>query len=65
MTIELLNILFFSLTHHDSSESLHTFDDCLKYSESTVRIGTHVKPLIFTLDVFAVYVKKNCQIMRC
>ena len=54
MKIELQEIQVLSTTHHDSIGSLHTFDDCIKYSESTVRIGTHVKPVVFTLNIFAV-----------
>ena len=44
-----------SLLHHDFSGSLHTFCHCKKYIESTVRIVTDVKPVKFTLILFAVY----------
>ena len=55
MTINLQKIGVLSATHLDYSGSMHTFDDCIKYIESTVGIGTHVKPVIFTLIIFAVY----------
>ena len=45
----------FSAIHHDYSGSLHTFCNCKKYIESTVGTRTHVKPVFFTLNVFAVY----------
>ena len=43
------------MAHPDCIGTLQTFDDCLKYSESTVGIVTEVKPVIFTLIIFAVY----------
>ena len=54
MTIQLQKIGVLSAAHHDCSGSLHTFDECKKYIESTVGIGTHVKPVIFALNLFAV-----------
>ena len=45
--------------HHNYSESLHTFYQCKKYSESTVGTRTHVKPVFFTVDLFAVYKNKD------
>ena len=54
ITITLLKIQVLPATHHDCSGSLHTFAKCKKCIESTVRIGTHVKPVKFTLIIFAV-----------
>ena len=34
---------------------MHSFEDCKKCSESTVRIQTEVLTVDFTVDVFAVY----------
>ena len=39
-----------SAVHRDCIGSLHTFDECIKYSESTVGIVTDVIPAIFTVD---------------
>ena len=55
ITLDLHKTQILAATHHDCSGLLHTFDECKKYIESTVRIGTHVKPVIFTLIIFAVY----------
>ena len=43
-----------SVVHRDCIGSLHTFDEFIKYSESTVGIVTDVKPVVFTVDLFAV-----------
>ena len=67
MTIKLQKIGILAATHLDYSGSLHTLDDCIKYIESTVRIQTDVKPVIFTVIIFAVYVQlfikffENCS----
>ena len=53
--IELQKIGVLSATHLDNIGSLYTLDDCKLCIESTVRIQTDVKPVIFTLIVFAVY----------
>ena len=50
----LQKIQVLSAIHHKSSGSLHTFEDCKKYSESTVGTGTDVIPVICTLNIFAV-----------
>ena len=51
---ELQRILVLSAIHHDYSGSLHTFCKCKKYIESTVGTRTHVKPVFFTVNLFAV-----------
>ena len=53
--MELQKVHILSVTQNNYSESLHTFYQCKKYSESTVGTRTHVKPVFFTLNVFAVY----------
>ena len=55
ITIELQKREVLSVTNLDYIGSLHTLDDCKKYIESTVRIVTDVKPVIFTVIIFAVY----------
>ena len=60
MTVELQKMGVLSLTHDNCSGSLHTFDDCKKCIESTVRIRTDGKPVKFTLNVFAV-----CKYIDC
>ena len=55
-TIELERKQDLSAILHDYSGSLHTFCHCKKCIESTVRTRTHVKPVFFTVDIFAVYV---------
>ena len=57
IAIELQKMQVLSATCQEYSGSLHTYNNCSKYSESTVRIGTHVKPVIFALNIFAVYSK--------
>ena len=56
LTIEFWEIQVFPATHHDYIESLHTYNDCIKYSESTVGTGTQVKPVLFTVNIFEVQV---------
>ena len=51
--LQKIGVLFAFLC--DYIESLHTFCNCKKYSESTVGIVTDVKPVVFTVDLFAVY----------
>ena len=53
MVIKLQKIWVLPATYLDYIGSLHTLDDCIKYSESTVRIVTDVKPVIFTVNLFA------------
>ena len=55
ITLVLQEIQVLSATNHDCIGSLHTFSDCKKCIESTVGIGTHVKPVEYTLIIFAVY----------
>ena len=54
ITIELQKIGVLSATHLNYIGSLHTLDDCKKCIESTVGIVTDVKPVIFTVNLFAV-----------
>ena len=53
-TIELERTQVLSAINHDCSGSLHTFCYCKKCIESTVGTRTHVKPVFFTVDIFAV-----------
>ena len=65
MTLEMQRLKVLSVTHHEYSRSLHTIDKCKKYIESTVRTGTHVKPVFFTVNIFAVYQKQDIfQLLR-
>ena len=53
-TIKLEITQVLSVILRDSSGSLHTLCHCKKCIESTVRTRTHVKPVFFTLNIFAV-----------
>ena len=55
MTIQLQKTQVLSAFHLDYIESLYRLDECKKCIESTVGTGTHVKPVKFTLNIFAVY----------
>ena len=47
-----LHLIYCSMLKY--SDSMHARINCKKYSESAVEIGTHVKPVVFTLEIFAV-----------
>ena len=53
-TIELERKQVLSAIHHDYSGSLHTICNCKICIESTVGTRTHVKPVFFTVNLFAV-----------
>ena len=57
--IKLVRKQVLSSIYHDRSGLLNTFCYCKKCIESTVRTGTHVKPVFFTVNIFAVYQKQD------
>ena len=56
MTIRLLKTQLLFAIHLDYIWSMQTLDDCKKYIESTVGTVTDVKPVISTVNIFAVHI---------